>query len=385
MRPASTVWLNESNQVSDEEVAFQARFRDPDTGVEVLRLTSQPCINEHIYPEAPISTPDGKRFIFARRAALSDARSYWIADLETHCIRQITDEPNASWPVVAPDGRWFYYAVGPAIRRMSPETFEREDICTVTGKFGWISAPSSIDYSGTLFVAAARSQAGVPGVAVVDLSGHARMVFEHPDALNAHVQFCKNAQRKVLIQVNDGIERDPDGNIVRLVGDLGASLHVISEDGTQHHKLAVGSTLFERVQGHECWVGQQDLVITTLHRRERVGQPWVQDRVVTVRPGEPTYRIVGQGEGFTHIHASSDGRWWVSDCNRTANIYVGSMETGRYRLFCRSGATFGAPQYTHPHPFFVAGGKTIGWNSDVTGVPHIYCACVPEGFLEALL
>ncbi len=385
MRPASTVWLNESNQVGDEEVAFQRRFCDGETGIEVLRLTSQPCINEHIYPEAPISTPDGRRFIFARRGALSSGRSYWIADLETHRIRQITDEPDASWPVVAPDGQWFYYAAGSVIRRISPETFEREDVCTVSGDYSRISAHSTVDCTGTRFAAAACSKAGIPGVAVVDLSGHAQMVFEHPDALNAHAQYCSNAQRKLLIQVNDGIERDAHGNILRLVGDSGASLHIVNDDGTGHVNLNVGSSPFERVQGHECWVGKEDLVITTLHRRDDTGKPWIQDRVVVIAPGDASYRIVGEGKGFTHIHASPDGRWWVSDCNRTANIYVGSVHTGRYRLFCRSGATFGAPQYTHPHPFFVADGKTIGWNSDVTGVPHIYCARVPEGFLESLL
>jgi len=384
MKPASTVWLNESNQVGDEEVAFQSRFRDRDTGVEVLRLTSQPCVNEHIYPEAPISTPDGKRLIFARRPALSEQRTYWIADLETHRIRQITDEPDASWPVVTPDGHWFYYAVGRVIRRMSPETFEREDVCTVTGDMPWISAHSSVDYSGTRFAAAARGSSGLPGVAVVDLTGRARMVYEHQDALNAHAQYSNNALRRVMIQVNDGIERDEHGNILRLVGDNGASLHVVNDNGTGHVKLNVGSTPFERVQGHECWVGKEDQIITTLHRRDRVDQPWIQDRIVVIGPGDDTYRMVGQGEGFTHIHTSPDGKWWVSDCNRTANVYVGSVRTGQYRLFVRSGATFGAPQYTHPHPFFIADGKTIGWNSDVTGVPHIYAARIPEGFLEAL-
>ena len=49
--PASTTWFDESNWVLDEEVAFQERFRDRETGVRVLRLTSQPCISLNIYPE----------------------------------------------------------------------------------------------------------------------------------------------------------------------------------------------------------------------------------------------------------------------------------------------------------------------------------------------
>jgi hypothetical protein len=167
------------------------------------------------------------------------------------------------------------------------------------------------------------------------------------------------------------------------VSDNGASLHVVNADGTGHVQLSVGCSPLERVQGHQCWVGQSDAVITTLHRRPSPTAAWVQDRIVIIRPGERKYRVVGQGPGFTHIHTDPRGRYWVSDCNRTARIYVGSIRTGRYRLFCNTGASFGAAQYGHPHPFFLGDGKTIGWNSDVTGIPHVYFARIPNGFLES--
>ena len=38
MKPASLQWLRESNKVFDEEVAFQERFRDPESGLELLEL-----------------------------------------------------------------------------------------------------------------------------------------------------------------------------------------------------------------------------------------------------------------------------------------------------------------------------------------------------------
>ena len=222
MKPASTVWLDESNQVGDEEVAFQERFEDPGSGIPILRLTSQPCINRNIYPEVPISTHDGKRFIFMfmRSRPLEGRRTFWIADVETHRIRQITGEENASAPVVTPDGKWFYYSAGSLIRRLSPVTFEREDRFVIPEELPEVKGIRSVDYSGTRFLAAARGQSGLYGVAVIDL-----------------------AMRKA---------------------------------------------------------------------------------------------------------------WMISD-------------------------------YTHPHPFFLGDGKTVGWNSDVTGVPHIYCARIPEGFLEELV
>jgi hypothetical protein len=383
--PASTTWFDESNRVGDEEVAYQERFKDRETGLEVLRLTSQPCISGNIYPEHPASTPDGHRFIFYRMLPLSAQATFWVADTVMRRIRQITDEPDAQAPVVSPDGRWFYYSVGQAIWRMSPDTFEREECYAIPSGFGSSVGIRSISADGKRFLTAVRTLSGSYGVAVIDLQQEKPwVVFEGPDVRNPHEQYSRNTHRKVLVQVNDGIQMDEYGNILKLVGSNGASLHVVNDDGSGHVKLAIGSSLLERVQGHQCWVGDKDMVITTLHRRDSPGKPWIQDRVVTIVPGESTYHVVGQGPGFTHVHTMPDGRFWVADCNRTAGIYVGSTITGRFRLLCSSGATFGAAQYTHPHPFFLGDGRTVGWNSDVTGVPHVYCARIPEGFLGSL-
>ncbi len=159
--PATTAWLRESNKVVDEEVSFQERFSDPETGIQVLRLTSEPCVNHHIYPETPVSTPDGKRFIFARRSLLEAKTTFWIADLDLLRIRQVTDEAGAAAPIITPDGRWFYYSVGHTIKRLSPETFERETVFVAPEKeFPVIGGISTVDWSGTRFLTPARNARG---------------------------------------------------------------------------------------------------------------------------------------------------------------------------------------------------------------------------------
>lgn len=220
--PASNTWIRESNKVFDEEVAFQKKFIDAETGILAIRLTNEPCVSHHIYPEAPISLSDGKRFIFARRPALDRKTTFWIADLETLWIRQITDEDDASAPVVTPDGKWFYYSVGRQVKRMSPETFEREVIFEIPNDLEWVGGIVSVDYSGTRFLAGARGKSGLYGLAVIEpAAGNARIVYEGKDIRNPHGQYSRNADRKVLIQVNNGIEVDRFGNILRLVGEKG--------------------------------------------------------------------------------------------------------------------------------------------------------------------
>ena len=383
--PASTTWEAESNVINDPETPHMERWRDPESGVKVLRLTSLPLVNSHIYPEAPVSTPDGRRFVFRRLDPSTRAIRFWIADIETRLIRQVTDEPDASAPMITADGRWWIYSTQNRVVRMDPATFEREECMAIPPEIGagglgiW-----SLSYCGTRALVYSRRAGQPAAIATLDLERRtARIVFAHRD-IPGHMQYCRGRSYRVLLQVNDGIRFDAEGNRLQLVGENGASLWVGNDDGTGFERLNAGGSRLEHVQGHECWVGPEERAILTLHHRARVEDPWIQGRIVTIAPGEKQYRVVGEGEGFTHIHTSPDGRWWVSECNRTSRVFVGSVKTGRYRLFVNTGASFGSPQYTHPHPFFLGDGKSIGWNSDVTGVPHVYVARVPEGFTDGL-
>ena len=287
----------------------------------------------------------------------------------------------------AADGKWLFYSAGRKVMRMSPETFEREAVFEIPDcELVWVGGSCRSTTRPPAFSLRPRASAGVYGVAVIDVkAGTARIIYEGPDVHNPlaifglHGQYSRNADRKVLIQVNNGMEIDKGGNIVHLVGEKGASLVVVNDDGTNPSCSRLGSRWSSGSRGTSAGWGTEDMVLTTLHRRDRVGAPWIQDRVVAVVPGRE-YRVVGAGKGFTHIGSSPDGRWWVADDNKTGDLYIGSVKTARYKLFRRSGATFGSPQYTHPHPFFIGDGKAVGWNSDVTGVPRFTRRASPRAF-----
>jgi hypothetical protein len=106
--------------------------------------------------------------------------------------------------------------------------------------------------------------------------------------------------------------------------------------------------------------------------------------LVTIGVGDERPTVVARGVYFCHPNASRDGRWFVSDVWPTGEIMVGSLETGRYRLLCHSEASFGRPQYTHPHPFFSPDARYVFFNSDRTGLSQIHMVEIPDGFLESL-
>ena len=93
--------------------------------------------------------------------------------------------------------------------------------------------------------------------------------------------------------------------------------------------------------------------------------------------------IVAGGPYFWHISSSPDGKYFISD-DPTGNIYIGLVETGRFRRLCQSETVLGAQQYTHTHPFLSPDCRYAFYNSTRTGIPQIYAASVPDAFLASL-
>ena len=390
--PAADLWRRENNWVFDEEVAFQNRFNDPNSGLPIYQLTNEPIVSSNIYPEAPISTPDGKHFIFSRRMALSSHYTYWIADTETHWIRQVTDEENATAPIFNPKDGCFYYLDNANLKRIFLEDFSRELFFTIDsnlfpthGALIPTGGLRSFDKTGRFAVLTAKTEKNNMVTALIDLEDRTvKTAYSDPEALNPHPQISQNVHSLLLIQVNNGIQYDKEGNLLTLVGEKGASLVACEIDGSNPVLLQVGFSLLERIQGHQCWVGKENKVITTTHRRKTTDAEWIQDQIVMISVEENIPKVISEGPGFTHIHTDPEGRFWISDCNKSGDIYIGSIETGKYKLVCHSKSSFGSAQETHPHPFFIGNKNIIGWNSDCSGIPQIYMTKIPDGFFNAI-
>jgi len=109
-----------------------------------------------------------------------------------------------------------------------------------------------------------------------------------------------------------------------------------------------------------------------------------EGNLLALWPGAERPVVVGRGYAYDHVNASRDGRFWVGDESGAARLVVGSLKTGRCALLCETGSSLSTPQYTHPHPYFSPDNKWVIYNSDRTGIPHVYAAQLPDGLLESL-
>ena len=249
--------------------------------------------SHHLYPEAHMFTPDSKRFLFHRMPLQEgEAGAFWLCDIgDRFGLREIIDERGAGQPSVSPDGRWAYYCIFSAekkvlqLKRVSLETFQRQTLAWITDKIpgaahSWSSAGRSTSISsdgqrlctGIVFDTGSVQKPRF-GILVIDLetfAAHVAFVGDH-EFLNMHLQYCRSRSpglsHDILVQHNHGAVKDQDGKVTALTSGAGADLHVIRDDGSHWRDVPVGRDGVAFCTGHQQWRGVMPSVISSMSVR----------------------------------------------------------------------------------------------------------------------
>jgi Tol biopolymer transport system component len=358
------------------------------TGSQILQLTSSPAINSNIYGEVPYMDPTSRYIMFLRRFDSVGPAYLYRIDMERRLVTKVTEEGSAMRGFgVSPDQGAFWYIdqrteTAYDIVRTDFETLEQR-------RWSFEGGPrprtmGSLTPDERYFINSAYLGDKRFAILRFDLQENRREVIweQGEDMCNAHPQLEPGQGRDLLIQHNRGAILDDYGRTILLVGEIGGTLFLIDIEGGNHRTLPVGKPHTPRIQGHETWIGKTgEILLTVGGDREQLS---AEGNLLAVRPGDEAARVVAKGAYFDHPNASRDGRFFVSDTSPDAQIIVGSIQTGKWGVLCESGASLSVPQYTHPHPYLSPDNGWVIYSSDRTGVPQVYAAQVPEGFLEEL-
>jgi hypothetical protein len=355
------------------------RGQDNNVGARLVQLTSGASLANNIYCEERYMASDASRFPFIRFDEASRSSDLWLYDMATGRSSRICTQIDG-FPA-APRYRDSIYFCHPGklsprtLTRLDLKTLEMEDVFDLAQCPGghWLIATVSPDER--YFVASLRVSSTVWGLYRVDLRDKTWKVFhQQRHILNPHQQFEPAQGKQIMVQHNRGGIVDAAGNIVRLIGPIGATLYLVDPDGRHIQRLPIGKPYTPPVTGHECWVGRTGRIILTTAGGE----------IHLVVPGERRSRLLWRGLPFGHIATSDDGRYFVVDDFARGRIYIGNVDNGRMLPFCDSGASCGSPQYTHPHAFMTPDNRFVIFNSDRTGSAQVWAAELPPGFLAAL-
>lgn len=94
--------------------------------------------------------------------------------------------------------------------------------------------------------------------------GDWKIIHENSDIINPHLQYEPSKGNDILIQHNRGGMIDEAGNVIRLVGEEGATHYVIDNEGGNYRRLPVGKPYTAPSTGHSCWVGDTGVVLVTI-------------------------------------------------------------------------------------------------------------------------
>jgi len=390
-------------------------------GIEVVQLTTEADVpSSHLYMEAQVFTPDSKRFVLHRSATAhggskSDPKhQYLLCDIDNDCaLSPLTNELGATAASVSPDGKLVHYFVdetevnggGLTLKRVNLDGSARETVMVVDSALpGTGFRPSHLYPLSTIssdgkrialscFLGDGQTDNAPWGLMVFDIqAATVTLIIHGPSWCNMHPQYSRSRdpvhRPDILIQENHDNAADARGNVTRLVGGVGADIHVIRDDGTNFRNMPWGRDGNEACQGHQCWRGRSEWAITSTGTRQPPEAQLIEGRAAPFA-GHVGIKTPGgvrndlsrdfPNPHFYHFQTDIAGERLISDAGPfsvEASIWMGelgepgkdAMRNWRYLLSPKSSCEKGS----HIHPFLSPDGKLGFFNSDESGILQAY-------------
>jgi len=368
---------------------------DPVSGAKITRLTNAVCINDNIYCEQPYCSKDGYRVPVRRQKgwALDPDSALLVSDLRTLestlIDKSIWNQPfNNAW-----SGYLYYFRENRELVRLCTDTLEKEIVC------GDPHLPAdcvmtSVSPDQRYAIGQALMPGPTIGVVRLDLkAGTWDVIHEHPELINAHLQYNPVTGNEILVLHCRGSKMAADGTVIKRGGEEGSTNYVIDTEGNNLRSIAVGVPHTLSPTGHQCFVADTGKIVFTccLTPDQKHDSRYPEGNLFTAAPGDEAPTVFAAPEHyFNHVCASRCGKYFLCDSYPEwlpgpVPLVIGNFETGKYRTLIQNcGATVAGAQYRHPHPYLTSENKHVVYNSDFDGIPHVYFAEIPDGFLESL-
>ncbi len=355
---------------------------DPQTGVNVVQLTSYPTPSACLPYDWPTITPDNRRVVIkCQRSA--DRRAPWDlfrVDTDGLNLYQLTerdecahppvfDKLNAPTAMLSIDGRTLYvlWNGDPVLYSVDVETGKTDSMCSLaelcSGRVLYQHMRISTA-TNRLFIALRQ-----PRIATLRVDLDTGDVAEID--LDGLLWACLATEPRLVVATNSTIARQDLPDYVSFVRSSGERVHVtVDEDGGDSrffcgnpfsHATMLGGTA--RIQG--C------------------GMP--PDRCIWIAEENAEPRKLTSGPYFWHSGPSFSGEWIVADTAwPDMGLQLIHVPTGHFGKLCDAGAAQAHVASGHPHPGMGHDGSLAVFNSDRAGIAQAYVAHVTAEFRESV-
>lgn len=333
-------------------------FEDGKTGVGIVKLTAFPTVNTKFYFHVHAFAPDSQSLVFkSYKYAHRDSQiDIFKVNIDGKGLVQLTDRPDVGGAVVSFDGKWLYYVSNGEFRRLSMSTYEEESIRHLDSLAAGAGL-SSMTYDDRFYYVEVNLKNGRRGIARFSTDGReADVVFENAYITHAQIEPSEGN----VIAFQDG----PD--------ERHRNIWLVNQDGSHLRPLELPYG-----NGHWMWVGSTKKIMSNLEKEYQ--------GIAMMAEHDEAPELIADGEHYWHASCSMDGKWMVSDTNWPDHgIHLINVATRKSKVLCYPNSSSCHPQWTHPHPSFSPDGKLVVYNSDESGIPHVYMACIPDDMLAEM-
>ncbi|MDZ7637019.1 MAG: hypothetical protein U5J83_01980 [Bryobacterales bacterium] len=348
-----------------------ASFDDPATGARIHQLTAHPSTNHLSYFLQSSFTPDSRHVIFT--SYRSGEAQIYEAGFPEGPIRQLSGGApvHAYSPTLTPDGEDLYFVRGGGIWRLQRANLGETKVMEMEGaQLGECTLGD-----GGRWLTAAYKRGSEQGI----VAGRA-------DGMDwRSIPFSRTVIHPQFHPL------EPEW--IEFAGDPAPRMHRVKRDGTGMECLLENP--FEEWLTHETFLGSTGDLIFVHWKHALYRMDWTTREIsrVTVYP-------------VWHVSPNLDGRRVLCDTNLPdEGIFEIEVSSGARRAVCRPEATNGGsqwmeskpadwkskdssalswlevpldsiygPQWTHPHPCYGPGERTVTFTSDRSGHAQVYVA-----------
>lgn len=335
-------------------------FKDKETGIEIVQLSSFPTVNFKFYFHYNEFTPDSETLLFRsyKENNRNSTDNVFKVNVDGTELIQMTDAEGLGSPFFSYDGKWLYYISKGTLHKTDFHTLEDYELGHIE-EMSNSGGSGSLTFDGKHFYSGCRLKNGNMGMVYYSTeTDEARLIYQ--SEMITHVQI-----------------KPLDGNVIAFqshYNEEGKNIYLIKPDGSGLKPFDL-----KHGNGHWMWVADTKKIMCGLNLA------YNKQGIVTMGLDDVEPEIIIDDIHYWHPACSNDGKWMVSDSNwPDKGIFLINPRTQKSKLICRTNARIGDGQWSHPHPSISHNGKYIVFNSDMTGTPNVFLAKVPEEFLTEL-
>lgn len=369
---------------------------DPDTGVEVTRLTPPDVICHRNYFYQKCFTSDGEKLLFA--GEFDGHWNYYLLDMANAEAVQLTEgagDNTFGGFLSADDSKLFYVKNDRTLREVNLTTLDEREIYRVPDdRVGYGTWVANSDCTSLVGIEIAKSD----WMPLNDWKIFHDFFYKRPHCRLLRIDL-RTGESQVIheekLWLGHPIYRPFDDNIVAFCHEgphdlVDARMWLVNQDGSNIRKVK------EHAEGesctHEFWVPDGSALVYVSYLKGQKGrsiyrfdpQTGVNEEIMSMPACSHLMSnfdgsmLVGDGSGTPVDVNDSDG-YTIDNDPYLYGFDVAEKRTFRIARHDTSWATVAnSRQVTHPHPSFTPDDKAVLFSSDKEGKPALYIAKLPS-------